>query len=198
MLFVIQEYLDKIMLTGLIAGGMGTTEGRQACYFKAAHSQQSKAVLMREVASHRSLLTFITSGIPTQFMKLTWSEHKIRVNNSLKHSVLQLFASETSQQNVLHESLDKIKRSCTKDHQKSQRTHQQFEKMSVHRVTDCLTQTNNKRGSISSQAPHEDVLEKNSVSIKKKGSEVDERRAESYSKQGNTDITEVAKSGQEV
>ena len=149
---------------------------------------------MREVGSHRSLLTFIISGIPIQFMQLTWSEHKKRVNKSPKHSVMQLFTSET----LLHESLDKIKRSCTKDHQKSHRKHLQFEKMSVHRVTDCLTQTNNKRGSVAPQAHHEDVLEKELRQYQEKGMSVDERTAESYSKQGNTDVTELGKSGQEV
>ena len=36
---------DKILLNGLIAGGTGRKEGRQTCYFSAAHPQKSKAVL---------------------------------------------------------------------------------------------------------------------------------------------------------
>ena len=34
---------DKIMLSGLIAGGIGRKEGKQTCYFSAAHPQ-NKAV----------------------------------------------------------------------------------------------------------------------------------------------------------
>ena len=40
-----QKYLDKLLLNGLIAGGTGRKEGRQACYFSAAHSQIGEAVL---------------------------------------------------------------------------------------------------------------------------------------------------------
>ena len=57
--------------------------------------------------------------------------------NSIKHSVVLWFTSETFQRDVLQESLDTIKRSCTTDHQKSHRTHQQSKQISVHRVTDC-------------------------------------------------------------
>ena len=39
-----QQYLDKMLLNGLIAGGMGRIDGRQACYFSAALSRESKAV----------------------------------------------------------------------------------------------------------------------------------------------------------
>ena len=40
-----QQYLDKTLLNGLIAGGIGRKEGRQSSYFSAAHPQKSKAVL---------------------------------------------------------------------------------------------------------------------------------------------------------
>ena len=59
-----------------------------------------------------------------------------------------LFTSETSQHNVLPESLDTIKRSCTKDDQKSHCTHRHVDNNSGHRVTGCLTQTKNKKDSI--------------------------------------------------
>ena len=36
--------LDNFLLFGLIAGGMGRKEGRQARYVSAAHPQQCKAV----------------------------------------------------------------------------------------------------------------------------------------------------------
>ena len=39
-----QQYIDKIVFIGLIAGGTGRKEGGQACYFSAAHPQQYKAV----------------------------------------------------------------------------------------------------------------------------------------------------------
>ena len=38
-----QQYVDKLLLNGRIAGGIGRKEGSQACYFSAAHPQQSKA-----------------------------------------------------------------------------------------------------------------------------------------------------------
>ena len=34
-----------MLLNGMTAGGMGRKEGRQACYFSAAHPEESKAVL---------------------------------------------------------------------------------------------------------------------------------------------------------
>ena len=37
-----QQYLAKTTLNGLIAGGTGRKEGRQACCFPAAHPQESK------------------------------------------------------------------------------------------------------------------------------------------------------------
>ena len=40
-----KQYLNKTLFNGLIAGGRGRNEGRQACYFSAAHTQNSKAVL---------------------------------------------------------------------------------------------------------------------------------------------------------
>ena len=58
-----------------------------------------------------------------------------------------LVTSGTIQQNVLQDQLDTIKRSCTKDHQKTHRTRQETKQISEHRVTDCLTQINNIKGS---------------------------------------------------
>ena len=39
-----QQYLAQILLTDLIVRGMNRKAGRQACYFSAAHPQQSRAV----------------------------------------------------------------------------------------------------------------------------------------------------------
>ena len=103
-----------------------------------------------EVGSRSSLHTFSTSGVPTWCRKLIWSKHKRWVHNSVEHSVVLLFSSETFWQNVLQEPLDTIKRSCTKDHQKSHRTHQRSKQGSVHRVSDGLTKTSNRNGSTSS------------------------------------------------
>ena len=43
-----QQYLDKTLLNGLIARGIGRKVSRQACSFSVAHPQQSKAVLDRK------------------------------------------------------------------------------------------------------------------------------------------------------
>ena len=40
-----QHGLDKMLLNGMTAGGMGWKEGRQACYCSAAHPEESKAML---------------------------------------------------------------------------------------------------------------------------------------------------------
>ena len=79
--------------------------------------------------------------------------------------------------------------SCTKDHQKSHRTHWQSKQISVHLVTDCLTQMNNKRGSISSGIVSIPFC--NRLTEKRKNTELTERTAELYSKQGNADIPEL-------
>ena len=106
-----------------------------------------------------------------------------------------LSTSETFQQNVLQESLDTIKRSFRKGHQKSHRTHWQSKQIPMHRVTDCLTQINS-RGSIHLirncvnfifQAPHRKELESELLHFQEKGTEVD-ALAEL---QGNTDLTEL-------
>ena len=64
-------------------------------------------------------------------------------------------------------------------------------------MTDCLTQIKNKRGSISSgtvhsilQIPHRNKLTKQ-LQYQGKGTEVDARTVELYSKQGNSDIPEL-------
>ena len=88
--------------------------------------------LIRKAGNRRYFLTCITSGIWTQFVQLTWSKHKIWVNSSTKTQFCLLFLLDTFQQNVLQESSDTIKRSCTKDHHKSHRTHWQSKTTSVH------------------------------------------------------------------
>ena len=78
MSFTIQfspQYFDKILLNGLI---------RRACYFSAAHPQESKAVPDVRVGSLSSFITFITSGIPTQFMKLIWSKHGSNILSNIQ------------------------------------------------------------------------------------------------------------------
>ena len=58
------EYVEKIMLNGLGAGGTGRKESRQPCYFSAAHPREHQAVLNQKVGNNSSFLTFTTSGIP--------------------------------------------------------------------------------------------------------------------------------------
>ena len=43
-----QQYLDTILLNGLIAGGTYGNESREACYVSAAHPQESKTVPVRK------------------------------------------------------------------------------------------------------------------------------------------------------
>ena len=69
---------------------------------RASSTKQSKAEFDQKVGNHSSFLTFITSGIPTQLMKLTVV--KAHDMGPKIHSVLLLFSSETCQQNVLQES----------------------------------------------------------------------------------------------
>ena len=67
------------MLNGLIEGGTGR-QGRQACHFSAAHSEQRKAVPDQKSWKLQIVLhTFITIGMPTPVMKLIWCKRKILV-----------------------------------------------------------------------------------------------------------------------
>ena len=83
--------------------------------------------------------------------------------------------------------------------QKSHRTDRQSNQISLHRVTECLTQINNKRGSISSRIVliplskrlTEKNLKQNYFSNQDNGTDLGARTAELYSKQGNTDVTEL-------
>ena len=79
--------------------------------------------LLRKVGNHRPFLKYITSSIATRFLKLTWSKDKALVYNYSKHSVMLLLILEMFQQTAMQESFDTIKRFCTKDNQKSHRTH---------------------------------------------------------------------------
>ena len=82
------------------------------------------------------------------------------------------------------------------EHQKSHRTHRQSKNISVHQVTDCLTETKDKRGSTSSgivllpfnNSVTEQSFKKNNFSInKKKSTEVNTRTTKLYREQGITD-----------
>ena len=96
-----QQYLDENQLNGVTAGGIGRKEGRQACCFSGARPQQSKVVLFREVGNLRSFLAFITSGIPTQFVKLIWSKHKVWVKFSERSfSYAVVFFGDTPAESV--------------------------------------------------------------------------------------------------
>ena len=88
-----QQYLDTILLNGLILGGTVRKQCRPACYFSAAHPQKSKAVFDHKSEKPQIVLTFIISGIPTRFMKLIWSKHKTWVYQSVTLS----FTLETFQ-----------------------------------------------------------------------------------------------------
>ena len=119
---------------------------------------------------------------------------------------LSLLASDTFPWNVLHKSLDTIKWSCMKDHQKSHRTRQQSKEISVHRVTDCLTKINNKKwlDPIKELFEYHFAISKQRwankrstyFSIKKQVRRWTNAQwsctVELYSTQGNTDITELA------
>ena len=59
-----QQHLDKNMLQGLIAGGTGRREGRQECYFSAAHSQESEAIPDRS-SWHTQLVPYVHNKRPT-------------------------------------------------------------------------------------------------------------------------------------
>ena len=90
---------------------------------------------------------------------------------------------------LLHESLDTMKRSCTRNHQKSHSKHRQPNQMSVHRVTDSYLI----KGCVNFilQSPNKDELTQKLRKYQDKSTEVDERTAELYSEQGNAHITEL-------
>ena len=136
---------------------------------------EAKQFLIGKVGSHSSFLTFTKSGRPTRYMKLIWPKHKI---------------------------IQSCCCSCwrrTKEHQKSHHPHRQSKKIFVYRVTDCLTQVNNRtrldpKGSglnFVLHCPNKDEPTKELLQYQEKGTEVDERTAEAHSKQENTDITEL-------
>ena len=88
-----------------------------------------------------------------------------------------------------------MNRSCTRDHHNP---HRPFKKISGHRVTSCLTQTEIKKDSIIAgtvdfnlQAPHRKELEEDLLQCQRKDTEVNERIVEMYSELVNTDITEL-------
>ena len=155
-------------------------EERQACYFWAAHPTEAKQYLIRKVGSLKSSFTFITSGVPIFFQ-----------TKLVTHSVMLFFISETVLLNVLQESSDTISRSCTNDLQ-SHRTHWQSKPISAHRVTDCLTQINNRRDSSSSgivlvsfykRPPDRKEVEEILLQYEEKGTQVKAHTAEWFSKQ---------------
>ena len=109
-----------------LAGGTGREEGRQACHFSAVHPQKSKAVLDQK--------GWKPQIVP--YIHHKWHADTIDDIDMVKaqdmgpefyHSIMLLFIWETFQQSVL----------------------QSMKRISADRVTDCFTQTNNKRGSIS-------------------------------------------------
>ena len=143
-----QQHLDTILLNDLIAGGIVRRESRQACHFSAVHLQKRRAILDQK--------GWKPQIVP--YVHHKWHADTIDDIDMVKaqdmgpefyHSFVQFVIWETFQQSVL-QSLDTIKRSCTKDDQKSQRTGNPSG-FPRNRVTDCLAQTNNKRGSISSR-----------------------------------------------
>ena len=81
-------------------------ERRQTSMLLSGHTSSRKArqYLITKVVHHTSLLTFITSGMPTRSMKKICSKHKRWVLNFTNHSFKLLFNLETFQQNVLQES----------------------------------------------------------------------------------------------
>ena len=130
-----------------------------------ASARKQSGTRSKKVGSHSSCHTFIIYEIDL----VKAPEICLKFYQTFRYAVVHL---ETFQRSVSPESLDAMERSCTRD-QKSHRTRQQI---SVHRVTDCLTQINNKRGSIASgivllscyKSLTERSLKKNHVSLKKK------------------------------
>ena len=101
-----QQYFDTILLTGLIAVGMGRKEGKHT--FSAPHLQKSKVVL-----GHKNWKPQIVLYV--RCMKLIWSKYK--------KMDLTLIFGDVPAECVARVSLDTIKRSCTKDQHKLFRTH---------------------------------------------------------------------------
>ena len=83
-----QQYLDQILLHGLIAGRIGRKEGIQACYFSAALPQESNAVLDQKSWQPRSRVPSTTRGMSTRFMNMFWSKHKTWVKHSTTYSIM--------------------------------------------------------------------------------------------------------------
>ena len=133
-----QPYLEKILLHGLLAGGIGSEEGRQACYCSAAHSQQSKAVLDR-----KSLQPHIVPDVHHK-----WHTDTVYETDLLKAQDMSLTFLQTFSHPVVPFG-DMPAECIARVVGKSNRTHQQSKQISLHRVTDCLTLINNKRCSIS-------------------------------------------------
>ena len=71
-----QQHLDKILLTGLIAGRTRRKEGRQACYFSAAHPQESTAVRHRK-SWQPQLVPYVHPQVVYRnpSVKLIWPKH---------------------------------------------------------------------------------------------------------------------------
>ena len=74
-----QQHIYKILLNGLIAGGIGRKEAGKHVTTRPRILSKAKQLLIKKVGNHRSFFTVITSGVPTRFMKLIWSKHKIYV-----------------------------------------------------------------------------------------------------------------------
>ena len=74
-----QQSFDNILLNGVIAGGK---KAYNHVTSRPRIIKKAKQYLIRQVDSHRYFFTFVTSGLPTPFMKLIWSKHKRRVQNT--------------------------------------------------------------------------------------------------------------------
>ena len=86
------EYLDSILLNGLIAGEQAD---RHVTSRPRIRKKAQKRFPIGKEGSHSSFLTFVKSGIPTSFMELIWSKHKRWVYNSVKHSIMMLFSNKS-------------------------------------------------------------------------------------------------------
>ena len=177
-------------------GGPGRKESIQARYFSAAHPQQSKAVLDQK----RWQPQIVPYVHHKWHADTVWSKHTEGSKFISTTSVMLLVTSKTIQQNALQDQLGTIKGSCTKDRQKSRRTHQENQAdfcASGDRLLDRDQQQKRldlPKNCVSSilQAPQREELDEQLFQNQDKRTKVDARTAEKNSKQGNIDTTELA------
>ena len=182
---VSQQFFDKLLLNGLTAAGTGRKEGRQACYFSAAHLQKSKAVLEQK----------------------SWQPQVVPCVHHKWHTAIIFEIDLVKSTRDGSKMLSSIQSCCCSNRRrsssmccKSRWTRSEAIQADFRASGDWLLDPDQQqkrldliRNLVNSilQTPHRKELEEELLQYQEKGTEVKARTAELHSEQKNTDLSEI-------